>query len=80
MFDSVKFGKELRFHVPADYPRLNDGLDFFKVLLSREFNPLKKIFVEKINGKDALSSEYAGILRGLGTVSAYNGLELRKKY
>jgi ATP-dependent helicase Lhr and Lhr-like helicase len=80
VIESMKNGRELRIHIPADHPRLHESLGMFKVLLSRGFNPEKGIVVERINGVTAGRSEYCNALREFGFISAYNGLELRRKY
>lgn len=48
--------------------------------MSRDFNPVSKIFVEKINGKPASASEYRDALREFGFTFDYKGMELRRKY
>jgi ATP-dependent Lhr-like helicase len=49
-------------------------------MLSREFNPAKKITVETINGEPAVHSPFAAALRQFGFKSARNTLELWKEY
>ena len=73
-------GRTLHFHTPPDDPRMAEYLAFFKTLLGREFNPLKIITVETINGEPALESTYAPILRSFGFTGYHKGLELVKKY
>jgi ATP-dependent Lhr-like helicase len=80
VIESMKKGKELRIHIPADHPRLPESLAMFKVLLSRGFNPEKGIVVEKINGVAAGRSEYRDVFREYGFIAGYNGLELRRRY
>jgi ATP-dependent Lhr-like helicase len=80
LMESMKNGRELRIHIPPDHPRLHEGLELFKVLLARGFNPQKGIVVEKINGVAASRSEYRDVLREFGFSSGYNGLELRRRY
>lgn len=41
--------------------------------MSRDFNPVSKIFVEKINGKPASASEYRDALGSLGLPSIIRG-------
>jgi len=77
---SRRNGGVLNFHVPPDDLRILGYLSFFKVLLSREFNPEKIIMVETINGKPALESDYARALKEFGFIRGYKGLELEKKY
>jgi ATP-dependent Lhr-like helicase len=80
LMESLKSGKELRFHIPADHPRFHESLGLFKTLLSRDFNPLKRIFVEKINDQPVRNSEYRDALREFGFTAGYDGLELWKRY
>jgi ATP-dependent Lhr-like helicase len=77
---SRRNGNVLNFHVPPDDPGIFSCLSFFKVLLTREFDPEKIITVETINGKPALESDYARSLREFGFIGGYKGLELEKKY
>ncbi|HUJ68784.1 MAG TPA: hypothetical protein VLW86_04640, partial [Syntrophorhabdales bacterium] len=77
---SRRNGGLLDFRVPPDDPLVPDYLSVFKVLLAREFSPEKIVFVETINGKPALESDYAGALREFGFSRGYKGLELVKKY
>jgi ATP-dependent Lhr-like helicase len=80
VLESMKNGRELRIHIPPDHPRLHESLGLFKVLLSRGFNPMKGILVERINGVAAVRSEYRDALREFGFISGYDGLELRRRY
>ena len=80
LMESLKGGKELRFHIPADHPRFQESLGLFKIKLSRDFNPVKRIFIEKINDQPARSSEYRDALQEFGFTAGYDGLELWKKY
>jgi ATP-dependent Lhr-like helicase len=80
VLESMKNGRELHLHIPPNHPRLLESLEMFKILLSRGFNPMKGIVVEKINGVTAKRSEYRDALREFGFISWYNGLELRRRY
>jgi ATP-dependent Lhr-like helicase len=77
---SRRYGKELEILAPPDEPRFAEYLSFFRVLLTREFNPLKRIFVERVNGEPAATSPYAEALQAFGFQSAYKGLELWRRY
>ncbi|GFO55210.1 hypothetical protein GMSM_22170 [Geomonas sp. Red276] len=77
---SKRYGKEIDFKVPPDDPRLPEYLAFFKILLTREFNPLKRVSVLSINGKAAASSPYGRPLREFGFEESYDGLELWRRY
>ncbi len=75
---SRRNGRSLEIYAPPADPHLPDYLAFFRVLLTREFTPEKIILVEKINGRPALGSEYAGSLKAFGFTGGYKGLELVK--
>lgn len=77
---SRRFGKELRINVSPDDPHLSDYLAFFRVLVSREFNPRKQIKVERINGTHAAESVYRQALIGFGFQGSYKGLEFWRGY
>jgi ATP-dependent helicase Lhr and Lhr-like helicase len=77
---SKRFGKDLELLVPPEEPQLPEYLAFFRTLLTREFNPLKRVFVERINGVPAATSPYAAVFREFGFQVAYKGLELWRKY
>jgi len=77
---SRRYGKELEVLVPPGDPQLPEYLGFFRTLLTREFNPLKRIFVERINGEPAAASAYTGPLLTFGFQVAYKGLELWRRY
>jgi ATP-dependent Lhr-like helicase len=80
VLESYRNGNDVRFHIPPDHPRFHESLRLFTILVSRDFNPLNKVFVEKINGANARSSVYFGAMREFGFRSAYKGLDLRKRY
>jgi ATP-dependent helicase Lhr and Lhr-like helicase len=77
---SKRFGKSLDIFVTPEDAHLAGCFLLFKDLLSREFNPLKKISVEIINGVPALRSPYAEALKQFGFKSARNMLELWKEF
>jgi ATP-dependent helicase Lhr and Lhr-like helicase len=77
---SRRYGKDLELLVPPGDPQLPDYLAFFRTPLTREFNPLKRVFVERINGEPAAASPYAGALKEFGFQAAYKGLELWRRY
>ena len=77
---SKKNGKELIFHVGADHPRIPDYLEFFKVLVGREFQPLKYISVESVNGEPVSESKYRHIMKEFGFQKDYKSMVLMKKY
>ncbi len=73
-------GKELEFFVPADHPLLSRYLDVCKVLLTRQFNPLKVLAVGRINGMVPGKSGYLQALKDFGFRASHKGLELRKSF
>lgn len=77
---SRKNGQELEFRVEADHPRLGDYLEFFKVLIGRQFQPSKYISVETVNQKPVLESPYRHALQEFGFHRDYKSMVLMKKY
>jgi ATP-dependent Lhr-like helicase len=56
-------GKKLTFRVPPDDPQVEDCLEFLRVLLTRQFKPLRRITLETINGEAPARSPYLNALR-----------------
>ncbi|WP_275423344.1 Lhr family helicase [Geomonas subterranea] len=77
---SRRYGKELEFRAEADHPQLDSYFSLFRTLVGRDFNPLKRITVERINGEPAKESPYAGALRRFGFQESYSGLEYWRQY
>jgi ATP-dependent Lhr-like helicase len=77
---SKKNGKELTFNVEPKHPRIPDYLEFFKILISREFQPLKYISVETVNEEPVLDSPYKEVLRDFGFKKDYKAMALMKEY
>ncbi|MDY6844635.1 MAG: ATP-dependent helicase, partial [Thermodesulfobacteriota bacterium] len=77
---SRRNGKTLEINASLNDNRLYEYLSFFRILLNREFNPMKAVFVETINGEHAAKSEYSKAFKEFGFFVNYNGLELRKSY
>ncbi len=73
-------GKELLIKAGPDDPALPAYFDFCKTLLTREFNPLKSVVVEFINGRPALESPYKKALQGIGFTGDHKSLKLRRQY
>ena len=73
---SKRTGKNLEIMVPVDDKRVIEYFVLFKDLLSREFNPVKKIVVETINGEPVLKSPYLEPLKQFGFRSARSAIEL----
>jgi ATP-dependent Lhr-like helicase len=77
---SRRNGKELIFNVEPEHPRIPDYLEFFKVLVGREFQPLKYISVETVNEEPVLNSPYKQPMRDFGFQRDYKSMVLMKKY
>jgi len=60
---SKRYGKELTFLVPPDTPHFPEYLAPLNHLLTRRFQPLRRIAVEAINGEPAPQSVYLPALR-----------------
>jgi ATP-dependent Lhr-like helicase len=63
VMESRRSGKTLIFHVPGDSPHLQSYLGVLHHLLTRRFQPMRRIVIETINGEDASSSPYANALK-----------------
>ena len=48
--------------------------------MTRQFNPMQKIVVEKINDISSGKSEYLQSFKDFGFISTHKGLELWKRY
>ena len=59
---STRHGRAFRFHVPPDHERLTEYLGFLHHLLTRQFQPLRRVVIETINGEDAARSPYVDML------------------
>ena len=77
---SERNGKALKFNVPHDDPLMQEYLGVLHHLLKREFQPLRRITIETINGEDAARSPYADPLRTAFEVTVdYKHLILYRK-
>lgn len=72
--------KKIEIFVPPDDALLPEYFMFFKEHLSRQFDPVKKIFIEEINDESALKSPYIQAFKKIGFKSHYKGLELWKNF
>ena len=52
----------------------------FNDLLTRNFNPMKKISIESINNIAAIESEYFHFFKEFGFKTTYKKIELWKKF
>jgi ATP-dependent Lhr-like helicase len=73
---SKRSGKNLELMVSSDDKHLSEYFILFKDLLRREFNPVKKIVIETINGEPVLKSPYLEPLKQFGFRSTRIALEL----
>jgi ATP-dependent Lhr-like helicase len=78
---SKRNGGELDIRVDPDHPHLVDYLGFLKVLLTRQFNPLKVVEVSTINDQPAPASAYASrIAATFSSTRDHRTLKLRRQY
>ena len=63
VFISRRNGRELTFNVPPDDPRLPEYMGVLRHLLTRQFQPVKRIAIETINDEKAPQSPYVDALR-----------------
>jgi ATP-dependent Lhr-like helicase len=77
---SKRNGRDLTFHVPPDAPEWPGYLELFRHLLSRFFQPLKRIVIETINGKMSSESPYVHVFRtSFEVVVDYKNVNLMRK-
>ncbi|MBN2658550.1 MAG: DEAD/DEAH box helicase [Spirochaetales bacterium] len=69
---SLKNGRELQFFTEPEHPDSLEALGFFRTLLSREFEPLKSVKVEKVNGLDVSESPFRDVLKNAGFRDNFN--------
>jgi ATP-dependent Lhr-like helicase len=73
-------GKDLTFHVPPDDPELSSYFISLHHLLTRKFQPAKRITIETINGEEAVKSPYLPALRDSFDVAVdYKDVTLYRK-
>ncbi len=77
---SKKNGKELVFNIEPGHPGIPACLEFFKILIGREFQPLKYISVETVNDEPVLDSPYKQALHDFGFKKDYKAMTLMKTY
>ncbi len=78
---SKRRGRELEIRCTVEHPHLPQVFEVLKNLLTREFQPLKAIDVETINGEPATASPYADGLRQIFRVTREpQSLKLWKQY
>ncbi len=69
---SKRKGRDLDFFTDEDHSDTLESLAFFKTLLSREFEPLKSIKVETVNGVPVSESPYGNVLTEAGFRDNFN--------
>ena len=81
VMESRRSGKTLIFHVPENDPHLQSYLGLFHHLLTRRFQPMRRIVIETINGEDASSSPYSDALKiNFDLTSDFRNLVLYQKH
>jgi len=77
---SKRSGKELTFNVPSDDPRLPEFMGVLRHLLTRRFQPVKRIAIETINDEEAPQSPYVQALRtSFDVLIDYRSVNLYRK-
>ena len=79
---SERYAKKLTIKVPPEAECLSQAFQFMRHLLTRSFQPLDRIMIEKINENNATSSPYLELLRAhfdviveVGKVSIYRPID-----
>ncbi len=81
VMESRRNGKTLIFHVPETDPNLQSYLRLFNHLLTRRFQPMRRIFIETINYVDASASPYADAFKvGFDISVDFKNLVLYQKH
>ena len=60
---STGYGKTLTFYMPPEDSKVQELLVPLRHLLTRRFEPLRRITIETINGEEAARSPYLDALR-----------------
>jgi ATP-dependent Lhr-like helicase len=77
---SRRNGEELTFNVPPDDPHLPEYMGVLRHLLTRQFQPVKRIAIEIINDEKAPQSTYVGTLRSsFDVLIDYRNVNLYRK-
>jgi ATP-dependent Lhr-like helicase len=77
---SKRNGRDLTFHVPPDDPHLPEYMGALRHLLTRQFQPVRRIAIETINGDPAPQNPYVPALRTCFEVMAdYKSVNLSRK-
>jgi ATP-dependent Lhr-like helicase len=77
---SKRNGKDLIFNVAPDDPNMSEYMGFLRHLLTRKFQPMKRVAIETINGEKATQSPYLPSLRTSFDVAVdYKNITLYRK-
>jgi ATP-dependent Lhr-like helicase len=77
---SKRNGKDLLFKVAPDDPSLSEYMVVLRHLLTRKFQPVKRVSIETINGEKATHSPYLPALRTFSDVAVdYKNVTLYRK-
>jgi ATP-dependent Lhr-like helicase len=77
---SRRNGEELTFNVPPEDPRLPEYMGVLRHLLTRQFQPVKRIAIETINDEKAPQSPYVDALRtSFDVLVDYRNVNLYRK-
>jgi len=77
---SKRNGKDLTFNVAAEDSSLPEYMGFLRHLLTRKFQPMKRVSIETINGEKATQSPYLPVLRTSFDVAVdYKNVTLYRK-
>jgi ATP-dependent Lhr-like helicase len=77
---SKRNGRDLIVHGAPDDPHLSEYLVVLRHLLTRKFQPLKRVSIETINGEKAPQSPYLPVLRALWDATVdYKNVTLYRK-
>jgi len=76
----TKNGKSLQCRTEPGHARMQEYLSLFKVLITRDFNPRKRVIVETINDLPAPKSPYLDDFLQFGFDKNVDRLELWKRY
>jgi ATP-dependent Lhr-like helicase len=77
---SKRNGRDLIIHVAPDDPNLQEYMVVLRHLLTRKFQPMKRVSVETINGEKALHSPYIPALRTFSDVAVdYKNVTLYRR-
>ena len=81
VMESRRNAKDLLIHAPANSPHLESYFGLLHHLLTRRFQPMRRIVIETINGEDASTSPYSdGLRTGFDLSVEFRRLVLYQKH